>query len=83
MKEIAQIGSCIGREFSYDLLSAIAPLRDDALQNALWELVNSELVFRRGRAQDTVYAFKHALVQDAAYGSLLKTKRQQLHGAIA
>ena len=68
MKEIAQIGACIGRVFSHDLLSAVAPLRDEALDRALEALIDSELVFRRGTGADTAYVFKHALVQDAAHG---------------
>ena len=83
VKEIAQIGAVIGREFSYELMSAVSPLRDNELTDALTELVNSELIFRRGSPPEATYTFKHALVQDAAYESLLKYKRQQLHTAIA
>jgi predicted ATPase len=83
VKEIAQIGSVIGREFSYELMAAVSPLRDNELTAALTELVNSELIFRRGAPPDATYTFKHALVQAAAYESLLKSKRQQLHRAIA
>jgi len=83
VKEVAQIGACIGRVFAYDLLAAVAPLGDNELQDAVKELVNSELVFRRGAPPDATYAFKHALVQDAAYESLLKSRRQHLHGRIA
>ena len=67
VKEVAQIGACIGREFEYELLAAVSPLRDNELQEALQELVNSELIFRRGAPPDASYSFKHALVQDSAY----------------
>jgi predicted ATPase len=79
VKEVAQIGACVGRSFSHDLLAAVSPLGDDALSDALQQLVHSELVFRRG----TNFTFKHALVQDTAYASLLKSRRQQFHGRIA
>jgi len=80
---VAQTGAAIGREFSYALLRAVSPLPDDELQTALARLVTSELVFQRGIPPDAVYAFKHALVQDAAHGSLLRSARQQLHAQIA
>jgi predicted ATPase len=80
---VAQIGAAIGREFSYTLLRAVSRLAEDELQTSLARLVASELVFQRGRPPDAVYAFKHALVQDAAHGSLLRSSRQQLHAQIA
>ena len=83
VKEVAQIGACIGREFSYELLAAVSPLNGGRLENALEQLTKTGLVFRRGTPPDAVYTFKHALVQDAAYDSLLKTKRAQLHAQIA
>jgi class 3 adenylate cyclase/predicted ATPase len=83
VKEVAQIGAVIGREFRRDLLAMVSPLPAADLDSALDELVSSELVFRRGAPPDTTYSFKHALVQDAAYQSLLKSKRQQLHTRIA
>ncbi len=83
VKEVAQIGAVIGREFSYQLLAALSPLEETALQEALAHLVGSELVFRRGTIPDATYSFKHAFVQDAAYESLLRSKRQQLHARIA
>lgn len=83
VKEVAQIAAAVGREFSYDLLAGVSPLEDDELQDALDQLVAANLVFRRGRLQEGAYIFKHALVQDAAYESLLKTRRRQLHGSIA
>ncbi len=80
---VAQIGAAIGREFSYALLRAVSRLPEDELQTALARLVASELVFQRGTPPDAVYSFKHALVQDAAHGSLLRSARQQLHAQIA
>ena len=83
VKEVAQIGAVIGREFSHKLLGAVSPMAADQLGDALEQLVQSELVFRRGEAPEATYSFKHALVQDAAYQSLLKSKRQELHARIA
>ena len=83
VKEVAQIGAVIGREFSYRLLVALAPLEEAALQEVLSQLVGSELVFRRGTIPDATYSFKHAFVQEAAYSSLLKSRRQLLHGKVA
>jgi predicted ATPase len=82
-KEVAQIGAAIGRQFSYELLHAVCPLREDELQAALARLVASELVFQRGTEPGAVYIFKHALVQDAAYGTLLRGARRRLHARIA
>ena len=83
VKGVAQIGACIGRVFAHDLLAAISPLGANELEDALQQLVNSELIFRTGAPPNTTYTFKHALVQDTAYGSLLKSRRQQIHGNIA
>jgi class 3 adenylate cyclase/predicted ATPase len=80
---VAQIGAAIGREFSYWLLRAVSDLPEHELRAALARLVASELVFQRGTLPEAVYTFKHALVQDAAHGSLLRSTRQQLHGQIA
>jgi class 3 adenylate cyclase/tetratricopeptide (TPR) repeat protein len=80
---VAQIGAAIGREFSYQLLHAVSRVPDDELQAAFARLVASELVLQRGRPPEAVYSFKHALVQDAAHGSLLRSARQQLHTRIA
>ena len=80
---VAQIGAAIGREFAYELLRAVSRLSHDELQAALARLVASELVFQRGAPPDAVYNFKHALVQDAAHGSMLRNTRQQLHAQIA
>ena len=83
VKEVAQIGAVIGREFSHELLAAVAHRSEAELQAALDQLVASELVYRRGVPPDATYSFKHALVQDTAYGTLLKSRRQQLHTRIA
>ncbi|TMJ78985.1 MAG: adenylate/guanylate cyclase domain-containing protein, partial [Alphaproteobacteria bacterium] len=83
VREIGQIGAAIGREFSYSLLRVLVGRDETALKNALAQLEQAELVFRRGEPPDAVYSFKHALVRDAAYESMLKSRRQQLHGEIA
>jgi predicted ATPase/class 3 adenylate cyclase len=83
IKEVAQIGAALGREFPHDLLAAVADRPEAELQAALDQLVAAELVYRRGAAPDVTYSFKHALVQDTAYGTLLKSRRQRLHGRIA
>jgi class 3 adenylate cyclase/predicted ATPase len=83
VRRVAQIGAAIGREFSYPLMRTVSRLPEDELQTALGRLVTSELVFQRGTPPDAVYAFKHALVQDAAHSSLLRNARQQLHAQIA
>lgn len=83
VKEIAQVGAAIGREFSYELISAVVGGEEYALKHALSELEQAELVYRQGELPEAVYRFKHALVRDAAYESLLKSRRQQLHGQIA
>jgi class 3 adenylate cyclase len=83
VKDIAQTGAAIGREFSYRLIAAVAALPEKDLQAALMQLVDAELLFQRGEPPDATYQFKHALVQDAAYASLVRNRRQQLHGQIA
>jgi predicted ATPase len=83
LRPIAQIGAAIGREFSYALLRAVSVIPEAELQAALAQLVASGLVFQRGTPPDAVYTFKHALVQDAAYGSMLRRARRQLHARIA
>jgi class 3 adenylate cyclase/predicted ATPase len=82
-RRIAQTGAAIGRQFSYELLRAVSDVPEDELRAALARLVASELVFQRGTPPEAVFTFKHALVQDAAHGSLLRSVRQQLHGRIA
>jgi predicted ATPase/class 3 adenylate cyclase len=83
VREIGQIGAAIGREFSYPLLRALVGHDETSLKHALAQLEQAGLVFRRGEPPEAVYSFKHALVRDAAYESLLKSRRQQLHGQIA
>ena len=82
-KHVAQIGAVIGREFSHNLLIATAGLVAVQLSKGLDELVAAGLVFRRGLPPDAIYSFKHALVQEIAYESLLKARRQHIHGRIA
>ena len=82
-KELAQIGATIGREFGYELLAAVGEVAESELRDGLDQLVASELVFVRGAPPAATYTFKHALVQDVAYASLLKSRRQQLHARIA
>ncbi len=83
VKELAQIGACIGREFSYELLERILTLRVEPLDTSLEILVSSGLATRRGSPPDATYVFRHALVQDAAYESLLRSRRSELHARIA
>ena len=83
VREIAQIGAAIGREFSQSLLAAVAPISGAALQSALDRLVASELVYRRDAPPDSIYVFKHALVQDTAYASMLRGRKQIVHADIA
>jgi class 3 adenylate cyclase/tetratricopeptide (TPR) repeat protein len=83
VKEVSQIGAAIGREFSYSLVRALVARDETALKDALTQLEQAELVFRRGEPPEAVYSFKHALVRDAAYESLLKSRRLKLHDQIA
>jgi class 3 adenylate cyclase len=83
VKEIAQIGAAIGRQFSYELVQAVSPKAKNELDIALQQLTDSGLAFRRGTVPEATYTFKHALVRDAAYDSLLKSRRPGLHGKIA
>jgi class 3 adenylate cyclase/tetratricopeptide (TPR) repeat protein len=82
-KEIAQIGSVIGREFDYELLARVTPATGLDLDMALSRLVASELVYCRGQPPEARYTFKHALVQDTAYASLVRGRRRELHGRVA
>ena len=82
-KTVAQYGAVIGRQFSYDLLHAVARHDDVTLQHELGRLVESELLYQRGLPPAAIYTFKHALIQDVAYQSLLKSTRQRYHQAIA
>ena len=83
VKEVAQIAAVIGREFSYELLAAVAELPEDELQGALRQLCAAELIFGRGQPPDAEYAFKHVLVQETAYNAVLRERRAELHGRIA
>ena len=82
-KEVAQRAAVLGREFAYPLLLAVAGLEEGALHQGLARLVEAEIVFARGEPPEATYTFKHALLQEAACGSLLKRTRQQLHARIA
>ena len=82
LKEVAQTAACIGREFSHDLLATVCRMPAQALRDGLARLEDAELVFRRSATQGRQYMFKHALVRDAAYESLLKSKRQEIHARI-
>jgi class 3 adenylate cyclase/tetratricopeptide (TPR) repeat protein len=82
-KHVAQIGAVIGREFSYRLLSTVASMREPTLLQGLEQLCVSGLLLARGRPPEAIYRFKHALVQDTAYESLLHSSRSGVHGRIA
>ena len=82
-KEVLQVGSVIGSEFSYELLHAVHPIADEYLQRALGSLGDAELLYVRGLAPEATYQFKHALICDAAYEALLRSRRKELHSRIA
>jgi predicted ATPase/class 3 adenylate cyclase len=82
-REVTQIGAALGRQFSYELISAVAAMPQQELDDALARLVRAELIFQHGIPPDAEYTFKHALVQDAAYSTLLRSRRAQLHTRIA
>jgi predicted ATPase len=82
-KEVAQIGAAIGREFSHSLLVAVVPKPETDINSALDRLTAAGLLFRQGVPPHATYLFKHALVQDAAYGTLLREPRRALHARIA
>jgi class 3 adenylate cyclase/predicted ATPase len=82
-REVAQIGAVLGREFSYELIQPVARRSDAELQAALARLTEARLLFCRGMPPHASYLFKHALVQDAAYGTLLRARRQELHARVA
>jgi predicted ATPase len=83
IKDVAQLGATIGRTFAYELLQVVSPLDDATLQHSLRRLVEAELVSQQGVLPQATYTFKHALIQDAAYHSLLRSTRQQYHQRIA
>jgi predicted ATPase len=82
-KAIAQLGAALGRTFSYELLQAVAPVDDVTLQRSLVRLEEAEVVYRRGVPPDATYVFKHALIQEAAYQSMLRSTRARYHQRIA
>jgi len=82
-KLVAQLGATLGREFSYDMLQAISPLEEPALRQGLAQLVQAEIIYQRGLPPHAQYTFKHALIQETAYQSLLRHNRQQYHSQIA
>jgi class 3 adenylate cyclase/predicted ATPase len=82
-KEVAQVGAAIGRQFSYALLASVVRQREPELGSALDRLIAAGLLFRQGAPPRATYLFKHALVQDTAYGTLLRSQRQELHARIA
>jgi len=83
VRELAQIGAALGRSFSHELISAVAAMPQQQVDDALAQLVRAELVFQRGAPPDAEYTFKHALVQDAAYSTMLRGRRQQIHARVA
>ena len=78
-KEVAQVGAVLGREFAYEMLQALSSQDEATLQAGLAQLVGAELLYQRGRPPRATYTFKHALIQDAAYASLLRSTRQRVH----
>ena len=82
-RDVVQVGAALGRQFSHELISAVAEMPQQQLDDALAQLRSAELIFRRGMPPNAEYTFKHALVQDAAYDTLLRSRRQQLHARIA
>jgi len=83
VKEIVQIGSVLGREFSIDMLNAVLQDKIDNLELSMHKLLDSEIFYQGGTDEQKVYQFKHALIQDAAYESLLISRRQQMHQQVA
>jgi len=83
VKEIVQIGAVLGREFSLEMLKAVIPQINGSMEQSLSQLLDAEIFYTRGQGRQSVYQFKHALIQDAAYESLLKSRRQQLHNQVA
>jgi predicted ATPase len=82
-KAVAQLGATLGREFSYELLQAVASMDERELRRGLVQLVQAEVLYQRGALPQATYLFKHALIQEAAYQSLLRSTRQQYHQGIA
>ncbi|MCU0573649.1 MAG: AAA family ATPase [Syntrophobacteraceae bacterium] len=82
VKGVAQLGAALGREFPYGLLQVLSPLREAFLQEALCQLVEADILHQRGTLPRATYIFKHALLQEAAYGTMLKSKRREVHRKI-
>ncbi len=82
-REVAQLAATLGREFSYELLAAVASMDESTLDAELAKLVQAEILYEKGRLPRPTYIFKHALLEDALYNALVKGKRQQFHGRIA
>ncbi|MCZ6875936.1 MAG: AAA family ATPase, partial [bacterium] len=83
VREVAQLGAVLGREFAYEMLQALAMLEEPALQEGLSQLVSTELLYQRGRPPRATYTFRHALIRDTAYQSMLRRTRQQYHEQVA
>jgi class 3 adenylate cyclase/tetratricopeptide (TPR) repeat protein len=83
VKDVVQVGAVLGRDFSFELLNALLPQKTDSLERSLYKLSDAEIFFKKGLGQRRTYQFKHALIRDAAYESLLKSRRQQLHHRVA
>ena len=83
VREVAQLGAVLGREFTFEVLRAVTTIEDSVLQDRLAQLVETELLYQRGRPPRATYIFKHALIQDTAYASLLRSTRQHYHQQIA
>ena len=81
-KQVAQLGAVVGREFAYEVLQAVSPVEEAMLQQGLAQLVDAELLYQRGLPPQARYRFKHALIQEAAYQSLLRSTRRQYHQQI-
>ena len=82
-KAVAQLGAVMGREFAYEVIQAVSPVDEATLQQGLAQLVEAELLYQRGLPPQATYLFKHALIQETAYQSLLQSTRQQYHQQIA
>src|SRR5262249_19652765 len=83
VKALAQLGATLGREFAYDLLQAVSPWDEGPVRRGLHQLVEAEFLSQQGLPPQAAYVFKHALIQEAAYQSLLRSTRQQYHQRIA
>ena len=83
VKGLAQLGATLGREFTFDLLQTVSPWDEETLQRGLHQLVAAEFLYQQGLPPQATYRFKHALIQEAAYQSLLRSTRQQYHQRIA